>query len=107
MKTAENRVYIVAGVHPKNGVVLIDNGSRYTLPEAEQRAKNMNAKFEPERRVLGFSMFVAFNTEAQGMRPPYAIDMEKEWSFVVDKDLNLDEKLTITNNHSEGSKTWH
>ena len=82
----ENRVYIVAGVHPKHGCIQLDTGHRYTLEEAEDRARYFNNTYAIEKGVLGISIFVAFNVTALDMSPPYAIDMEAEWSYVVEQE---------------------
>jgi hypothetical protein len=80
MSSKENRVYIVAGIHPKHGPIKLD---------------------AIEKGVLGISIFVAFNVTALGMRPPYAIDMEAEWNYVVDQ--GNESVYTIENTHSTGS----
>lgn len=104
----ENKVYIVAGVHPKDGVVKLDTGKRYTLREAQERAKELNATCGPEGKRLGLIGFVAYNTTAEAMRPPYMIDMDQEFNFVLD---HADESsyvgMEVTNNNAEGSITWH
>jgi hypothetical protein len=97
----ENRVYIVAGVHPKHGCIRLDTGHRYTLEEAEDRARYFNNTYAIEKGVLGISIFVAFNVTALDMRPPYAIDMEAEWNYVVDQ--GNESVYTIENTHSTGS----
>ncbi len=97
----ENRVYIVAGIHPKHGCIRLDTGHRYTLEEAEDRARYFNNTYAIEKGVLGISIFVAFNVTALGMRPPYAIDMEAEWNYVVDQ--GNESVYTIENTHSTGS----
>ena len=97
----ENRVYIVAGVHPKHGCIRLDTGHRYTLEEAEDRARYFNNTYAIEKGVLGISIFVAFNVTALEIRPPYAIDMEAEWSYVVEQ--GNESVYTIENTHSTGS----
>ena len=97
----ENKVYIVAGVHPKHGCIRLDTGHRYTLEEAEDRARYFNNTYAIEKGVLGISIFVAFNVTALDMRPPYAIDMEAEWNYVVDQ--GNESVYTIENTHSTGS----
>lgn len=81
----ENKVYIVAGIHPKNGPVLCDTGHRLTLQEATMWAKRLNAiRVLNVDRLHGIIKFVAYNTTAVTMRPPYAIDMEAEWNYCLD-----------------------
>lgn len=105
----ENRVYIVAGVHPKDGVVKLNTGNLYTLREAQERAKELNATCEAERARLGLLLFVAYNTTAVSMDPPYYIEMAKEFSSVLDHMNESDYKgmEVSVNNNAEGSITWH
>jgi hypothetical protein len=76
--------YIVAGLHPRFGVVKLDTGKRYTLERAERRAGELNDTCEAECKAIGCSLFVAYNTEAEDMAPPYYVDVNKEWNFVLD-----------------------
>ena len=78
----ENKTYKVAGVHiGKKGVTVLD-GNKRVLEEAEQSAKYLSAKYKLEN----ISNFVAFNTHALTMIPPYSIDMEAEWNYVVEQE---------------------
>lgn len=104
----ENRVYIVAGVHPKDGVVKLNTGKLYTLREAQVRAQELNATCEAERTRLGLMMFVAYNVTAVTMVPPYYIDMSQEFDFVLDHmNESSYQGMEVTNNNAEGSITWH
>ena len=81
----ENKTYKVAGVHSgKKGVTVLD-GQERVLEEAEQSARLLTGKYALENS-LGITNFVAFNTNALTMLPPYAIDMEAEWSYVVEQE---------------------
>ena len=81
----ENKTYKVAGVHSgKKGVTVLDGHER-VLEEAEQSAKLLTGKYALENS-LGITNFVAFNTHALTMQPPYSIDMEAEWNYVVEQE---------------------
>ena len=97
----ENRGYIVAGVHPKNGPVKLDTPVRYTLKEAELRAKYFNDTYMVERGRLGITLYVAFNTTALLMLPPYYIDMEVEWQYAIDQEI--ESVYQIENRNIQGS----
>ena len=84
-KQDENKTYKVAGVHiGKKGVTVLD-GRKRVLEEAEQSAKLLTGKYALENS-LGITNFVAFNTHALTMLPPYSIDMEAEWNYVVEQE---------------------
>jgi hypothetical protein len=81
----ENKTYKVAGVHiGKKGVTVLE-GNKRVLEEAEQSAKYLSGKYALENS-LGITNFVAFNTHALTMLPPYSIDMEAEWNYVVEQE---------------------
>ena len=81
----ENKTYKVAGVHSgKKGVTVLDGHER-VLEQAEQSAKLLTGKYALENS-LGITNFVAFNTHALTMLPPYSIDMEAEWNYVVEQE---------------------
>jgi hypothetical protein len=81
----ENKTYKVAGVHSgKKGITVLD-GKERVLEEAEQSAKLLTGKYALENS-LGITNFVAFNTHALTMLPPYSIDMEAEWNYVVEQE---------------------
>tara|TARA_B110000908_G_C10242103_1_gene446663 strand:+ start:2060 stop:2368 length:309 start_codon:yes stop_codon:yes gene_type:complete len=86
MSSEENKTYIVAGIHPKNGTIKLDTGKRYRLAQAEDRARYFNNTYAIEKSVLGITNFVAFNMTALNMNPPYSIDMEAEWNYVVEQE---------------------
>ena len=44
--------YIVAGLHPRFGVVKLDTGKRYTLERAERRAGELNDTCEAECKAI-------------------------------------------------------
>ena len=79
----ENQTYIVAGVHPKDGVVKLHTGKLYTLDKAQQYAKRLNNSCEAERNAMGLLQFVAYNVTAETMDPPYHVDVEAEFEFCL------------------------
>ena len=96
----ENKTYKVAGVHSgKKGVTVLDGRER-VLEEAEQSAKLLTGKYALENSV-GITNFVAFNTQALTMLPPYSIDMEAEWNYVVEQEG--DTPSVEINRQAEGS----
>jgi len=96
----ENKTYKVAGVHiGKKGVTVLDGHER-VLEEAEQSAKLLTGKYALENS-LGITNFVAFNTHALTMLPPYSIDMEAEWNYVVEQEG--DTPSVEINKQAEGS----
>ena len=98
----ENKTYKVAGVHiGKKGVTVLD-GQERVLEEAEQSAKSLNGKYALENS-LGITNFVAFNTHALTMLPPYSIDMEAEWNYVVEQEGQEDSPSVEINRQIGGS----
>ena len=98
----ENKTYKVAGVHiGKKGVTVLD-GKHRVLEEAEQSAKLLTGKYALENS-LGITNFVAFNTHALTMLPPYSIDMEAEWNYVVEQEGQEDTPSVEINRQAEGS----
>jgi hypothetical protein len=98
----ENKTYKVAGVHSgKKGVTVLDGRER-VLEEAEQSAKLLTGKYALENSV-GITNFVAFNTHALTMLPPYSIDMEAEWNYVVEQEGQEDTPSVEINRQAEGS----
>ena len=96
----ENKTYKVAGVHiGKKGVTVLDGHER-VLEQAEQSAKLLTGKYALENS-LGITNFVAFNTHALTMLPPYSIDMEAEWNYVVEQEG--DTPSVEINRQAEGS----
>mgnify|MGYP003972518961 CR=1 FL=1 len=96
----ENKTYKVAGVHSgKKGVTVLDGHER-VLEQAEQSAKLLTGKYALENS-LGITNFVAFNTHALTMQPPYSIDMEAEWNYVVEQEG--DTPSVEINKQAEGS----
>jgi len=96
----ENKTYKVAGVHiGKKGVTVLDGHER-VLEQAEQSAKLLTGKYALENS-LGITNFVAFNTHALTMLPPYSIDMEAEWNYVVEQEG--DTPSVEINKQAEGS----
>jgi hypothetical protein len=96
----ENKTYKVAGVHSgKKGVTVLDGHER-VLEQAEQSAKLLTGKYALENS-LGITNFVAFNTHALTMLPPYSIDMEAEWNYVVEQEG--DTPSVEINKQAEGS----
>ena len=101
-KQDENKTYKVAGVHiGKKGVTVLD-GQERVLEEAEQSAKLLTGKYALENS-LGITNFVAFNTHALTMLPPYSIDMEAEWNYVVEQEGQEDTPSVEINRQAEGS----
>ena len=99
-KQDENKTYKVAGVHSgKKGVTVLE-GKQRVLEEAEQSAKLLTGKYTLENS-LGITNFVAFNTHALTMLPPYSIDMEAEWNYVVEQEG--DTPSVEINKQAEGS----
>ena len=97
----ENKTYKVAGVHSgKKGVTVLDGHER-VLEEAEQSAKLLTGKYALENS-LGITNFVAFNTHALTMLPPYSIDMEAEWNYVIEQEGKDNPSVEI-NRQAEGS----
>ena len=97
----ENKTYKVAGVHiGKKGVTVLDGHER-VLEEAEQSAKLLTGKYALENS-LGITNFVAFNTHALTMQPPYSIDMEAEWNYVIEQE-GKDTPSVEINRQAEGS----
>ena len=97
----ENKTYKVAGVHiGKKGVTVLDGHER-VLEEAEQSAKLLTGKYALENS-LGITNFVAFNTQALTMQPPYSIDMEAEWNYVIEQE-GKDTPSVEINRQAEGS----
>jgi len=97
----ENKTYKVAGVHiGKKGVTVLDGHER-VLEEAEQSAKLLTGKYALENS-LGITNFVAFNTHALTMLPPYSIDMEAEWNYVIEQE-GKDTPSVEINRQAEGS----
>jgi len=100
-KQDENKTYKVAGVHiGKKGVTVLDGHER-VLEQAEQSAKLLTGKYALENS-LGITNFVAFNTHALTMLPPYSIDMEAEWNYVVEQEGDDTPSVEI-NRQAEGS----
>ena len=98
----ENKTYKVAGVHSgKKGVTVLDGHER-VLEEAEQSAKLLTGKYALENS-LGITNFVAFNTHALTMLPPYSIDMEAEWNYVIEQEGQEDTPSVEINRQAEGS----
>ena len=101
-KQDENKTYKVAGVHSgKKGVIVLE-GKQRVLEEAEQSAKLLTGKYALENS-LGITNFVAFNTHALTMLPPYSIDMEAEWNYVVEQEGQEDTPSVEINRQAEGS----
>ena len=101
MSSDENKTYKVAGVHiGKKGVTVLDGHER-VLEEAEQSAKLLTGKYALENS-LGITNFVAFNTHALTMQPPYSIDMEAEWNYVIEQE-GKDTPSVEINRQAEGS----
>jgi len=99
-KQDENKTYKVAGVHSgKKGVTVLDGHER-VLGEAKESAKLLTGKYALENS-LGITNFVAFNTHALTMLPPYSIDMEAEWNYVVEQEG--DTPSVEINRQAEGS----
>ena len=97
----ENKVYTVAVAHKKDGPTVLDV-PLMTLSEAEETAKYVNKTFPSQVSNLGLTT-VAYNVTAVTILPPYMIDMEQEWKYVLD-DHNESLYTSInTNTHSEGS----
>ena len=97
----ENKTYKVAGVHSgKKGVTVLD-GQERVLEEAEQSARLLTSKYALENS-LGITNFVAFNTHALTMLPPYSIDMEAEWNYVIEQE-GKDTPSVEINRQAEGS----
>ncbi len=97
----ENKTYKVAGVHSgKKGVTVLD-GQERVLEEAEQSARLLTGKYALENS-LGITNFVAFNTHALTMLPPYSIDMEAEWNYVIEQE-GKDTPSVEINRQAEGS----
>ena len=97
----ENKTYKVAGVHSgKKGVTVLDGHER-VLKEAEQSARLLTGKYALENS-LGITNFVAFNTHALTMLPPYSIDMEAEWNYVIEQE-GKDTPSVEINRQAEGS----
>ena len=97
----ENKTYKVAGVHSgKKGVTVLD-GQERVLEEAEQSARLLTGKYALENS-LGITNFVAFNTHALTMLPPYSIDMEAEWNYVIEQE-GRDTPSVEINRQAEGS----
>lgn len=95
----ENKCYTVAVVHPKDGPVVLDL-PLMTIEKAEAAAKLLNTKYPQHVAKVGISC-VAYNTTAVEMRPPYMVDMEQEWNYVLD---HANESLyTELNTHSGGT----
>ena len=101
MSKQENKTYKVAGVHSgKKGVTVLD-GQERVLEEAEQSARLLTGKYALENS-LGITNFVAFNTHALTMLPPYSIDMEAEWNYVIEQE-GKDTPSVEINRQAEGS----
>ena len=97
----ENKTYKVAGVHSgKKGVTVLD-GQERVLEEAEQSARLLTGKYALENS-LGITNFVAFNTHALTMLPPYSIDMEAEWNYIIEQE-GKDTPSVEINRQAEGS----
>jgi len=71
--------------------------------KAEKVAKHMNEYYPTLIAPLG-EYCVAYNTTAKTMDPPYRIDMEEEWNYVLDAhNESLYTSLNTNNTHAEGS----
>ena len=98
----ENKTYKVAGVNKGKGKgVTVLDGHERVLEKAEQSAKLLTAKYALENS-LGITNFVAFNTHALTMLPPYSIDMEAEWNYVIEQE-GKDTPSVEINRQAEGS----
>lgn len=99
----ENKTYKVAGVNKGKGKgVTVLDGHERVLEKAEQSAKLLTAKYALENS-LGITNFVAFNTHALTMLPPYSIDMEAEWNYVVEQEGQDDTPSVEINRQIGGS----
>jgi hypothetical protein len=99
----ENKTYKVAGINKGKGKgVTVLDGRERVLEEAEQSARLLTGKYALENSV-GISNFVAFNTHALTMLPPYSIDMEAEWNYVVEQEGQEDTPSVEINRQAEGS----
>ena len=96
----ENKTYKVAGINKGKGKgVTVLDGRKRVLEQAEQSAKSLSAKYKLEN----ISNFVAFNTHSLTMLPPYSIDMEAEWNYVVEQEGQDDTPSVEINRQAEGS----
>ena len=99
MSSDENKTYKVAGINKGKGKgVTVLDGRKRVLEQAEQSAKSLSAKYKLEN----ISNFVAFNTHALTMLPPYSIDMEAEWNYVVEQEGQEDTPSVEINRQAEG-----
>jgi hypothetical protein len=97
----ENKIYTVAVVHLKRGPFALDL-PLMTMEKAEKVAKHMNDNYMTLIKPLG-EHCVAYNTTAKTMDPPYKIDMEEEWNYVLDAHNESLYTSLNTNTHAEGS----
>lgn len=97
----ENKIYTVAVVHLKRGPFALDL-PLMTMEKAEKVAKHMNDNYMTLIKPLG-EHCVAYNTTAKTMDPPYKIDMEEEWNYVLDAHNESLYTSVNTNTHAEGS----
>lgn len=97
----ENKCYTVALIRKGKLTPFVMDLPHMTLAKAEQVAKKMNNEYYTLFPQLKGVKCVAYNTTAVTMRPPYMVDMEQEWNYVLDPD---NESLyTELNTHSGGT----
>lgn len=97
----ENKIYTVAVATKKDGPVAL-RLPLMTMEKAEETAKYMNKNMASMVSKVGLTC-VAYNTTAKDMVPPYLIDMEAEWNYMLDEDVESLYTVVNTNTHAGGS----
>tara|TARA_R110000803_G_scaffold93787_1_gene161289 strand:+ start:504 stop:869 length:366 start_codon:yes stop_codon:yes gene_type:complete len=95
----DNKVYTVAVATKKDGPVAL-NLPLMVMEKAEATAKYMNQHMASQVSRIGL-LCVAYNTTAKTMIPPYMINMEDEWNYMLDEDT--ESLYTTINTHAGGS----
>ena len=80
----ENKVYTVALIRKDKMAPFVLDLPHMTITKAEQVAIHMNNEYYTLFPQLKGVKCVAYNTTAEGMRPPYMIDMEEEYNYSLD-----------------------
>ena len=88
----ENKTYKVAAVHGGNKGITVLEGKCRTLREAEESARYLRMKYTLDNN-LNIVNFVAFNTHALTINPPYSVDMDAEWSYVVEHNNDTNKQI--------------
>lgn len=80
----ENKIYTVALIRKEKLTPFVMDLPHMTITKAEQVAAHMNNEYYSLFPSLNGVKCVAYNTTAEGMEPPYFVDLEAEYNYSLD-----------------------